>query len=70
MARQLPLERLLVETDTPLLAPAPHRGKRNEPAWVARVVECLAEVHGRGADEIAQLTADRARTVFRLGASR
>jgi len=67
VARQVPLERTLVETDTPLLAPMPHRGKRNEPAWVARVVETLAEVHGRGADEIAQVTAERARHVFRLG---
>ena len=68
VARQLPLERLLVETDTPLLAPAPHRGKRNEPAWVARVVETLAEIHGRTPDEIAALTAERARALFRLGA--
>ncbi|MFI5314691.1 MAG: TatD family hydrolase [Myxococcota bacterium] len=67
VARRLPLERLLVETDTPLLAPAPHRGKRNEPAWVARVVECLAEIHGRSADETAALTAERARAAFRLG---
>jgi TatD DNase family protein len=69
VARQLPLDRLLVETDTPLLAPAPHRGKRNEPAWVARVVECLAEVHGCGAEEIATRTAERARALFRLGAA-
>jgi TatD DNase family protein len=69
VARQLPLERLLVETDTPLLAPAPHRGKRNEPAWVARVVETLAEIHGRSAEDVAALTAVRAREVFRLGSS-
>ena len=67
VARQLPLERLLVETDTPLLAPAPHRGRRNEPAWVARVVETLAELHGRSADEIGAATAERARARFRLG---
>jgi TatD DNase family protein len=67
VARQLPLERLLVETDTPLLAPAPHRGKRNEPAWVARVVETLADLHERPADEVAAATAERARARFRLG---
>jgi TatD DNase family protein len=67
VAKQVPLERTLVETDTPLLAPIPHRGKRNEPAWVARVVETLAEIHGRPADEIAALTFARARETFRLG---
>jgi TatD DNase family protein len=45
-ARRVPLDRLLVETDRPFLAPVPHRGKRNEPAYVARVVESLAELHG------------------------
>jgi TatD DNase family protein len=67
VARQLPLERLLVETDTPLLAPVPHRGKRNEPAWVARVVETLAGLHGRSAAGVAAATAERARARFRLG---
>lgn len=43
VARLVPATRLLAETDSPYLAPAPHRGKRNEPAWVARVVEVLAE---------------------------
>ena len=42
-ATGVPLDRLLVETDSPFLAPVPHRGKRNEPAHVARVVEALAE---------------------------
>ena len=49
VARALPLERLMIETDAPLLAPVPHRGKRNEPAWVALVAQCLAELHGRSA---------------------
>jgi len=66
VARALPLERLMVETDTPLLAPTPHRGKRNEPAWVARVAECLAEVQGRRAEEVAERTSERARARFRL----
>ena len=44
--RRVPLDRLLTETDSPFLAPVPYRGKRNEPAYVARVVEALAELHG------------------------
>ncbi len=64
VARNLPLDRLLVETDAPLLAPVPYRGKRNEPAFVTRVVRCLAELHGRPADQVARLTAKRARAAF------
>lgn len=45
-ARATPLDRLLSETDSPYLAPVPHRGKRNEPAFVARVIETLADLHG------------------------
>ena len=45
-ARRVPLDRLLAETDSPFLAPVPHRGKRNEPAYVARVVDTLAGLHG------------------------
>ena len=44
-ARRVPLDRLLAETDSPFLAPVPYRGKRNEPAYVARVVAALAEMH-------------------------
>ena len=66
VAAALPLERLLVETDSPLLAPVPHRGRRNEPAWVAHVVDCLAELHGKSAEEIAARTDERARERFRL----
>ena len=64
VARALPLERLLVETDSPLLAPVPHRGRRNEPAYVGRVVECLAELQGVAAAEVAQRTTERACRAF------
>ena len=46
VARRTPLDRILSETDAPYLAPVPHRGKRNEPAYVTRVVETLADLHG------------------------
>ena len=68
VARALPLERLMIETDAPLLAPVPHRGKRNEPAWVGLVAECLAGLHGVSAAELGERTAERARARFRLGA--
>jgi TatD DNase family protein len=55
-ARVTPDDRLLVETDCPYLAPVPHRGKRNEPAFVVETVRRLAEVRGRALEEIAELT--------------
>jgi TatD DNase family protein len=63
IARDLPIDRLLVETDAPYLAPAPYRGKRNEPAYVRHTAEVLAEVRGVGLDEIAARTSDN---FFRL----
>jgi TatD DNase family protein len=56
VAKMVPLDRLLVETDSPYLAPVPHRGKRNEPAHVARVAEVIAELRGTTAEAIAQAT--------------
>jgi TatD DNase family protein len=66
VARGLPLERLLVETDAPFLAPEGHRGKRNEPAWVARVGETLAEVLGRSLEETAAITRENTQALFGL----
>ncbi len=66
VARALPLERLLIETDSPLLAPVPHRGRRNQPAWVGHVAECLAELHGRTPAQIAEQTAVRACRTFAI----
>jgi TatD DNase family protein len=56
--KDVPLNRLLVETDAPYLAPVPHRGKRNEPAFVVETARRLAEVRGQQIEEIAGLTAD------------
>ena len=66
VAAALPWERLLVETDAPLLAPAGHRGQRNEPARVALVGAALAETLGRPLEEVARVTARNARALFRL----
>lgn len=64
MARDVPAERLLVETDAPYLAPVPHRGKRNEPAWVARTAAVLAEVRGTAPEALADLTTANFRRLF------
>src|SRR5581483_2094204 len=64
-ARHVPLDRLLTETDSPFLAPVPHRGQRNEPAHVARVVAALAELHGVAPDELARRTAANFHSLFR-----
>jgi TatD DNase family protein len=69
VAARLPLDCLLVETDAPWLAPAPHRGKRNEPAWVARTAETLAELQGTEAQEIAAATTKNFNRLFGLGAN-
>lgn len=63
-ARRVPIDRLLVETDSPFLAPVPHRGSRNEPAHVARVVDTLAALHGMDAVDLAQRTAANFRALF------
>lgn len=63
IAATVPMDRLLVETDAPYLAPVPHRGKRNEPAHVRHIAKVLAEVKGVSEDEIARATTEN---VYRL----
>lgn len=64
IARDIPLERMLVETDAPFLAPVPYRGKRNEPAFVVDTARVLAEVKGVSEAEIARATTENAMRLF------
>ena len=69
VARMVPADRFLVETDSPYLAPVPFRGKRNEPALVAKVVEGLASVRGDAVGEVARQSAANFQTVIGRGGS-
>jgi TatD DNase family protein len=64
-ARRIPLDRLLVETDSPFLAPVPVRGKRNEPAYVAHVVAALGDLYGVAPDELTRRTTANFHALFR-----
>jgi TatD DNase family protein len=64
VARLVPLDRLLIETDSPFLAPVPHRGKRNEPAHVVRVAEVIAELKGTTPAAVAAATAENFVRIF------
>ena len=66
VAARLPLDGVLVETDAPWLAPTPNRGKRNEPAWVARTAEVLGEVMGVSGEEIATATTKNFSRLFHI----
>ncbi len=66
LACALPLERLLLETDSPFLPPHPYRGRRNEPAYVKLVAQEVAEIRGISFEELAQATTENATRLFRL----
>lgn len=66
VATAVPLDRLLIETDAPFLTPQPHRGKRNEPAYVRYVAEAIAAVRETSIDQIAAATTENARRLFAL----
>jgi TatD DNase family protein len=64
MAAEIPLEKILIETDAPFLTPHPYRGKRNEPAYVRLVADKIAEVHGISSEIVADKTTQNARRLF------
>lgn len=68
LARRIPLDRLLIETDSPYLAPVPYRGKSNQPAWVVEVAECIAVERGISIDEVAMQTTANFYRLFRAAA--
>jgi TatD DNase family protein len=64
--RQVPLERMLIETDSPYLAPIPYRGKINEPAWVAKVGEFVASLKGVSVEKLANQTSENFFQCFQI----
>jgi TatD DNase family protein len=66
VVRKVPLERMLVETDSPFLTPMPHRGKRNEPAFVRLVAETVAKVKGISLEEVAERTSQNVQDLFAI----
>jgi TatD DNase family protein len=69
VAREVPLERCLIETDSPYLAPVPHRGRQNSPALVPHIAARLAELKGLPVDEVARVTSANFERLFRVSIS-
>jgi TatD DNase family protein len=65
-ASHLPLDSILIETDSPFLAPMPHRGRRNEPAYVVETARCIAGLRNVTTEEIGRITSDNFKRIFRL----
>ncbi len=62
--KQLPIAKLLIETDSPFLTPVPHRGRRNEPAFVAHIADKIAEIHMTTREQVAKITTENANRLF------
>lgn len=67
VARMIPDENLLIETDAPYLSPVPHRGKRNEPAYVKHTAQAIADIRGVTLEDIARITTLNAKKIFKIG---
>ncbi len=66
VVRQVPLDRILVETDSPYLAPVPYRGKSNQPKWVVEVAQCVADLKGVGLEQLGEITTANFKSLFNL----
>ncbi len=64
VVKKVPLDRILIETDAPYLAPVPHRGKKNEPKFVVDVAQCVADLKGISIDKLAEITSDNFHRLF------
>ncbi len=63
--KKVPLDRMLIETDSPFLAPIPHRGKTNEPAWVSHVAQFIADLRGISVEQVGQQTTQNFKSLFK-----
>jgi TatD DNase family protein len=61
---EIPLERILLETDAPYLTPVPHRGKRNEPSYLVYIAEKISQIYGKTTEEIKNITTENAKRLF------
>jgi TatD DNase family protein len=66
VVRRIPMDKLLIETDCPYLAPVPYRGKRNEPAYVVKTAEAVAEIRGMPLEEVGRITTENGRKAYRI----
>jgi TatD DNase family protein len=66
VVRKVPIDRMFLETDSPYLTPVPHRGKRNEPAYVRFVAGSIASVKSLNIEEVARVTTNNVRALFRI----
>ena len=66
VAKKIPDDRILIETDSPYLAPVPHRGKQNQPAYVVEVAKHLASIRGQSVEHIANISTQNFKTLFKL----
>ncbi len=65
-AKTVPIEKMLIETDSPFLAPVPFRGKRNEPSYIVKVAEAIAELKGLSVNDVARITSHNAQELFQI----